>query len=183
MKWYYHEPDAALNGMAELNLEQRGAYYSILDLLYARDGIVPDDDLVVARMIRVHWRSWRALKKQLMAAGKIRVTTDGLLTANRVSDTLKNASRLSQDQRRRVSKRWQEYKNANEIKNSAPTIRGNTSKTIINNSEISTSVEKAKPLVVNDVENVADATIVSTAKSTGTDELKALIKRKWLIGP
>jgi uncharacterized protein YdaU (DUF1376 family) len=182
MKWYYHEPDAALNGMAELNLEQRGAYYSILDLLYARDGIVPDDDLVVARMIRIHWRSWRALKKQLMAAGKIRVTTEGLLTANRVSDTLKNASRLSQDQRRRVSKRWQEYKNANEIKNSAHTIRGNTSKTIINNSEIPSQSEKAKPLAVDDVENVADATIVSTAKSTGSDELKALIKRKWLIG-
>src|SRR6516165_11270530 len=118
MKFYYHDPDAALSGMAELNLEQRGAYYSILDLLYSRDGIVPDDDLAVARMIRVHWRTWRALKKQLMAAGKIRVNF-GLLEANGVSEELLRVSRLSQDQRRRASGRWQDYKKAKEI-NGAP---------------------------------------------------------------
>ena len=54
MKFYYHRPDAAIAGMAELSLEQRGAYYSILDVLYSRDGIVPDDDRLVARMINVH---------------------------------------------------------------------------------------------------------------------------------
>jgi uncharacterized protein YdaU (DUF1376 family) len=178
MKWYYHEPDAALSGMAELNLKQRGAYYSLLDLLYARDGIVPDDDRTVARMMRVHWRTWRAMKNELIAAGKVRVTTDGLLTANRVSDTLKNASRMSQDQRKRVSKRWQDYKNAKENNTNAHTIRGNTSKTIINNTEIASSLEKAKPPIVDDGDSDFGAIPQATKKSIATGELEAIVRAK-----
>jgi Protein of unknown function (DUF1376) len=49
MHWYKRDPDAALAGMAELNFEQRGAYNSILDILYSRDGDLPDNDCVVAR--------------------------------------------------------------------------------------------------------------------------------------
>ena len=179
MKFYYHDPDAALNGMAELNLEQRGAYYSILDLLYSRDGIVPDDDRAVARMIRVHWRTWRALKKQLMAAGKLRVTIDGLLDANRVSDTLKSASRMSQDQRRRASKRWQDYKNSKEINGGAYAIRGNATKTNNNISKNTlTDSETSKNEDVDNEENFGAVEQRSTAESIGSDELGAIIRAK-----
>jgi uncharacterized protein YdaU (DUF1376 family) len=176
MKWYYHEPDAALSGMAELNLEQRGAYITIINLLYSRDGMVPDDDVAVARMMRIHWRSWRALKKQLIAAGKVRVTTDGLLTANRVPETLMNASRMSQDQRRRVSKRWQDYKKAKEINGSAHTISGNTSKTKrIYSSTNLESEEKGAGEESGD--NELGAVRQSTSKSIASGELEAIIKR------
>ena len=70
MKFYKRDPDAALNGMAPLTLEQRGLYNSILDVLYSRDGVVMDDDRVMARMCRVHWHTYRAVKAQLIAAGK-----------------------------------------------------------------------------------------------------------------
>ena len=177
MKFYYHDPDAALNGMAELNLEQRGAYYSILDLLYSRDGIVPDDDRAVARMIRVHWRTWRSLKKQLMAAGKLRVTIDGLLDANRVSDTLKSASRMSQEQRRRASKRWQEYKNAREINGSAYAIRGTATKTNNNILRDLTDSETSKNEDVDNEENFG-AIGQSSTNSIGSGELEAIIRAK-----
>ena len=178
MKFYYHDPDAALSGMLELSLEQRGAYYSILDLLYSRDGIVPDDDLAVARMIRVHWRTWRALKQQLMAAGKLRVTIDGLLDANRVSDTLKNGSRLSQNQRRRASKRWQEFKKAKEINGTPYATAGNATN---NNKYIYrdlTDSETSKTEDVDEVENFGAVERPSTAERIGSDELGAIIRAK-----
>ena len=38
VKWYKRDPNAALTGMASLTLEERGAYNTILDLIYAHDG-------------------------------------------------------------------------------------------------------------------------------------------------
>ena len=178
MKFYYHRPDAAIAGMAELSLEQRGAYYSILDVLYSRDGIVPDDDRLVARMINVHWRTWRAVKRQLMAAGKLRVNF-GLLEANGVSEELLRVSRLSQDQRRRASKRWQEFKKAKEINGTPYATAGNATnnynkKDSSNNSESETGVAED----VADGENFGTVERPSTAERIGSDELGAIIRAK-----
>jgi hypothetical protein len=38
MKWYKRDPNAALTGMASLKLEERGAYNTILHLIYATTG-------------------------------------------------------------------------------------------------------------------------------------------------
>jgi len=40
VRWYKRDPNAALTGMAGLTLEERGAYNTILDLIYANDGAV-----------------------------------------------------------------------------------------------------------------------------------------------
>ena len=119
MKFYKRDPDRALAGMLELTFEQRGAYNSLLDLLYSRDGKVPDDDVRVARMMSAHWRQWRKLKKQLIEAGKIWVA-DGYLYANRVQETLKEAADFSQEQRKKAAKRWVKSENAN--KNNDPVM-------------------------------------------------------------
>jgi uncharacterized protein YdaU (DUF1376 family) len=116
MKFYKRDPDRALAGMNELTLKQRGAYNSILDLLYSRDGDVPDDDTRVARMISCHWREWKAVKLELIDLGKIWVE-DGLICARRVQETLKEASDFSQDQSKRASKGWQKRKKDREINN------------------------------------------------------------------
>lgn len=105
MKFYKRDPDRALAGMAELTFKQRGAYNSLIDLLYSRDGKVPDDDVRVARMISCNWREWAAVKKQLIALGKVWVE-DGHLHARRVHGTLKEASEFAQRQSARASKRW-----------------------------------------------------------------------------
>jgi uncharacterized protein YdaU (DUF1376 family) len=93
MKWYKRDPDAALAGMAELTFEERGAYNSLLDLLYSRDGNVPDDDAFCARVFHCRPQVWRRLKLALMSKGKVRETA-GKLTANRVETELQTAHKL-----------------------------------------------------------------------------------------
>lgn len=113
MKFYKRDPDRALSGMAELSLKQRGAYNSLLDLLYSRDGDVPDDDQRVARMMTCHWREWKAVKEELMALGKV-WSEGGRLHAKRVQETIKEAARFSQDQSTRASSGWEKRKKDNE---------------------------------------------------------------------
>ena len=82
IKWYKRDPDAALSGMMELNLEERGAYNTVLDLIYARDGNLPDDDRFIAGWCRVDVRVWRRIKGRLVDSGKLRVV-DGKLHNSR----------------------------------------------------------------------------------------------------
>jgi uncharacterized protein YdaU (DUF1376 family) len=96
MKWYKRDPDAALAGMAELTFEERGAYNSLIDLLYSRDGDVPDDDAFCARVFHCRPQVWRRLKLALMAMGKVR-DLNGKLTANRVETELQTAHKLMEN--------------------------------------------------------------------------------------
>lgn len=105
MDFYKRDPDAALAGMAELTLQERGAYNTILDLLYSRDGIVPDDDDLLRRVLGCHRREWIAVKGRLMAKGKIWIE-DGYLRAKRVQKVIKEAANVSQTQRKRAEERW-----------------------------------------------------------------------------
>lgn len=96
MKWYKRDPDAFFAATRALTLEERGAYNDLLDMLYARDGNVPDDDRLMSRNLCCDPRTWRKLKASLIAAGKVRVE-GGKLTANRVNSELTQAHlRLSE---------------------------------------------------------------------------------------
>jgi len=94
MKWYKRDPDAAMCGMLGLTMEERGAYNTILDLLYSRDGDVPNDDVFLARAQQCRPQMWRRVRDSLIAKGKIRITDDGKLDANRVQTELKTARKL-----------------------------------------------------------------------------------------
>lgn len=76
--WYKRYPDAALAGMMELTLEERGAYNTVLDLIYSRAGDLPDDDRFIAGWCRVDVRIWRRIKARLVAVGKLWIT-DGVI--------------------------------------------------------------------------------------------------------
>lgn len=71
LHWYKRDPNAALVGMALLTFEERGAYNTILDLLYARDGHLPDEDHEIARLAHCDIRTWRRLRRRLMDLGKL----------------------------------------------------------------------------------------------------------------
>jgi uncharacterized protein YdaU (DUF1376 family) len=129
MKFYKRDPDRALAGMAELTLKQRGAYNSLLDLLYSRDGDVPDDDQRVARMICCHQHEWKAAKAQLMALGMV-WSENGKLMALRVQETIREATEFAQTQRIRIAGRWQKSELPNDI-NDATIPRGNTNTVIV----------------------------------------------------
>jgi hypothetical protein len=145
MKFYRHDPDAWLAGTAELNFEQCGAYIRLINLLYSRDGIVPDDDAAIARMLHCYPQLWRRLKNELIGLGKVRVTTDGLLTANGVERTRHLTEMRSILARHSVNVRWDNYRKAKQ--NNDPLIQGR-------NTPISEKLYKKEGLAVNSGDNV-----------------------------
>jgi uncharacterized protein YdaU (DUF1376 family) len=78
IKWYKRDPERALNGMMSLTLDERGAYNTVLDLLYFRDGKLPDDDRFLAGYMGVDVRVWRRIKTRLIGLGKLSVI-DGMV--------------------------------------------------------------------------------------------------------
>jgi len=82
IKWYKRNPDAALSGMMELTLEERGAYNTVLDLIYARDGNLPDDDRFIAGWLRVDIRVWKRIKITLIERKKLFIE-DGIMRNER----------------------------------------------------------------------------------------------------
>jgi len=181
MKFYYRYPDRAMAGMSELSPGQRGIYNSVIDLLYARDGIVPCatdvDDRAIAKNISVDIRTWRKFKTELLKLGKIRVGNDGLLDANGVKDGRFHAETYSETQRKRANIRWQNYKLRKKI--NAPIIPERHSLDIDrDNSEIPSPKEHAKPLAVDNGENSQTPEPNSTPKRSVSAELEANVRRK-----
>lgn len=71
LKWYKRDPRAALTGMMGLTLEERGAYNTVLDLIYAHDGQVEDNPKLLSHWLGVDPRAWKRLRARLLGAGKI----------------------------------------------------------------------------------------------------------------
>ncbi len=71
LRWYQRDPRAALAGMMELTLEERGAYNTILDLLYIHDGQIEDDDRLIAAWLKVDIRVWRRIRTTLIDRSKL----------------------------------------------------------------------------------------------------------------
>jgi uncharacterized protein YdaU (DUF1376 family) len=105
MKWYKHDPAAFLEGVIGLTAEERGFYITIIDLLYARDAREVKDELVIKAMA-CDPRSWRAVKKRLVAKGKIWELADGSLMARRVEWGLSEARVASESGLRSALHRW-----------------------------------------------------------------------------
>lgn len=99
LKWYKRDPRAALVGMHGLTLEQRGAYNTVLDLIYCHDGAVKDDDRFIAGHMSVDVRTWRRIRSDLVSAGKLYVA-DGKLhneRADREADAAQHRYRSASD--------------------------------------------------------------------------------------
>lgn len=88
LHWYQRAPKAALEGMAVLTLGERGAYTTILDLIYCHDGCVDDDDRFIAGWLRCDVRVWKRIRARLIKLGKLYVHagTLGNERADRVVD-------------------------------------------------------------------------------------------------
>src|SRR4051812_5172595 len=86
IKWYKRDPDAALSGMMVLTLEERGAYNTVLDLLYTRSGNLPDDDRFIAGWLRCDTRVWRRIKTRLISLGKLLIKDGNITNARATSE-------------------------------------------------------------------------------------------------
>jgi uncharacterized protein YdaU (DUF1376 family) len=85
LKWYKRDPNKALVGMRRLTLEECGAYNLILDLIYAHDGQLADDDQFLTGWIGGDIRIWRRMKARLVELHKIEVK-DGFITNPRATE-------------------------------------------------------------------------------------------------
>jgi uncharacterized protein YdaU (DUF1376 family) len=100
MKWYKRDPEAALRGMQILTLEERGAYNTVLDLIYRSDNLVRDDDRFLAGHMGCDLRVWRRIKARLidlekiqLEGGYIRNVTASLVLSQAVAAADVNASK------------------------------------------------------------------------------------------
>lgn len=71
LRWYKRDPDAALAGMAELTLEEKGAYNTVLDLIYSTAGNLRDDERFIAGWLRCDVRVWRRIRQRLIDLQKL----------------------------------------------------------------------------------------------------------------
>ena len=172
MKFYMRDPAAAVEGMDGLSLEQIGAYNLLLDHIYCRDGVLADDDDLVARMLHIDRRRWRRLKAELMGAGKLR-TADGMINANGVSSTLLRAKVRSKSAQSAANVRWTNYKKAKQINQTAMLSR---------NTSINRSIEEYSSTSLEVRAENADRTKEAGEKSAlGSGELEAIIRGKGWI--
>lgn len=93
--WHKRYHSDALSGFIVLSLEERGAYQTLLDLIYDRGGPMPDNDGLLARYMGVSIRKWKTLRASLIELGKIRVDADGNLTNDRATSEIENATKTS----------------------------------------------------------------------------------------
>jgi uncharacterized protein YdaU (DUF1376 family) len=78
LRWYKRDPKAVLMGVADLTLEERGAYLTVLELIYSKEGSVEDDDRLLAGWLRVDVRIWRRIRARLIERGKLYVNGPNL---------------------------------------------------------------------------------------------------------
>jgi uncharacterized protein YdaU (DUF1376 family) len=132
MEWYRHNSNAFSDGVIELTLEEIGAYILILDAIYARDGILPNNDEVLRKILRCDIRKAKRLKNSLFVKGKLRLERN-LITNLRATSEIKLAQSLSKVQGERAKKRWKNNGNSsaengsalNSNSNGLPSLEGN----------------------------------------------------------
>lgn len=69
--WYKRFARDYYEGTRELKLDERGAYSDILDMIYMAGGPIKDDERLIAYKMHVDVRTWRRIRKRLLALGKL----------------------------------------------------------------------------------------------------------------
>ena len=115
MKCYIRDTDAAIAGMAELTIKQYFIYNRLIDVLYNRDGMVPDDDHIVARMIHADVRMYKNIKRELQTLGKLWINQDGFLRVPRFDKTIDEAKIRSRSAADAAKMRWDLSEKANDF--------------------------------------------------------------------
>lgn len=87
----YHSD--ALAGFMALTLEERGAYQTLLDMMYDRGGPLIDNERLLAGYMNCSIRKWRMIRDELIAKRKINITRDGLITNGRAEKEIENQSK------------------------------------------------------------------------------------------
>ncbi len=114
--WHKRYHGDALTGFMVLTLEERGAFQTLLDMMYDTGGPIPDNEGILARYMGVSIRKWRSLRHSLIEIhGKIGVDEDGKLFNDRAISEIENAAKTARKNSENASKK--ERKNDETAKN------------------------------------------------------------------
>jgi len=174
LRWYKRDPDAALVGMAELTLEERGAYNTVLDLIYSTGGNLHDNDQEIAGRLRCHIRVWRRIRRRLMELGKLYLHA-GCLHNKRADDEIYAAQQryLSSANAGRVS--WATRKEKGNILNGWNRA---TVQTAVRTNQISKKERKKETETGERSAGSMPAEEASKGTDLVTDALREAIERK-----
>ena len=91
LAWYKRDVRAALDGMLMLTLEERGAYNTVLDLIYMTGDNLIDDDRFICGWLRCDLRVWKRLKAGLIHKEKLTISS-GIIRNVRASYEVQSAA-------------------------------------------------------------------------------------------
>ena len=95
----------ALQGYRRLTLEQRGAYTTIIDLIYDNGGPIDNNERWLAGELNVSIRKARALISELIELRKIFINQQGLISNHRCEAEIENSLKISRKASESVAKR------------------------------------------------------------------------------
>lgn len=98
--WFKFYPSDWLNGTRGLSLEERGAYMTLIALMYDQQGAIPDDERWMCGALDCDVRVWRRLRDKLCRYGKIVPNSDGFLVNRRVLEEVRSAELLAEVRRK-----------------------------------------------------------------------------------
>lgn len=97
LPWHKHYHQDAINGMANLPVDLRGVYYTLLDLMYDRREPLAESDQMFAARMCCSVRKWKSYRDQLVNLGKIHFTNEGKLSNKRFENELKTFRKLAEN--------------------------------------------------------------------------------------
>lgn len=95
LPYYKRYPRDFLEATIGFSLELKGAYALVLDLIYMRDGRLPDDAQYIAGQLGCSVRKWNSLRADLIAARKL--TIENGIISNSRADNLLEETRTFRD--------------------------------------------------------------------------------------
>ena len=83
-------------GTQLMDLETRGAYSLVIDLLNDRDRPIPDDPKFMSRFLNITQQRWRKIRSVLIREGKIYIDAQGCITNPRFERELARRRGISE---------------------------------------------------------------------------------------
>jgi uncharacterized protein YdaU (DUF1376 family) len=93
--FYKRYPSDFIAGTIGMTLEEKGAYSLVLDLIYDRQGPIPDDAKHIAGILGCSVRKWGALRDELIKRGKL-IELEGTLDNKRAASEIADARQRSE---------------------------------------------------------------------------------------
>ncbi|ALJ15346.1 DUF1376 domain-containing protein [Sphingopyxis macrogoltabida] len=130
--WHKRYHSDALTGFRPLSLEERGAYQTLLDMIYDTGGSIPDNERYLAGAMNCTMGKWRKLRQSLIDQEKIALDDDGRIMNFRALDELekseKQSETLSKSGKKGAKKKKELAKKTNENSGSEETgLKGGSS--------------------------------------------------------